>query len=146
MQIAFTSLVGLLLAVVAQALPAVLLLANTGIGRARLPPVRHLTTADGLSGNTVRCIAQDEQGFMRLGTQDGLSRYDGSSTRPLPAAARRQAVASTQAFYPAEWIPPGTVEAGSLLYFAFPQRASPPAWVDLWGRQCAAQWPALSPQ
>ncbi len=38
---------------------------------------RHLTTEDGLSQNSVYCVEQDAKGFMWIGTQDGLSRYDG---------------------------------------------------------------------
>lgn len=37
----------------------------------------HLTTADGLSHDIVYAIAQDAQGFIWFGTQDGLDRYDG---------------------------------------------------------------------
>lgn len=33
----------------------------------------------GLSGNTVHCILQDDRGFMWFGTQDGLNRFDGSN-------------------------------------------------------------------
>lgn len=38
---------------------------------------RHLTIKDGLSHNTVNCFLQDSKGFMWVGTQDGLNRYDG---------------------------------------------------------------------
>ncbi len=41
---------------------------------------RHYKTidvSDGLSNNTVKSIAQDENGFMWFGTFDGLCRYDG---------------------------------------------------------------------
>ena len=38
---------------------------------------RHLTVEDGLSQNTVQAILQDHVGFLWLGTEEGLSRYDG---------------------------------------------------------------------
>ena len=41
------------------------------------PRFSHLTSEDGLSNNMVRCILQDNQGFMWFGTQDGLNKYDG---------------------------------------------------------------------
>jgi signal transduction histidine kinase/CheY-like chemotaxis protein/ligand-binding sensor domain-containing protein len=37
----------------------------------------HLTTDDGLSQSTVRCILKDKYGFIWFGTEDGLNRYDG---------------------------------------------------------------------
>jgi ligand-binding sensor domain-containing protein len=37
----------------------------------------HLTTADGLPQSTVYTTLQDSQGFVWLGTEDGLVRYDG---------------------------------------------------------------------
>src|SRR3569833_3181367 len=43
------------------------------------PPLllEHLTTADGLPQGTVDATLQDSQGFIWLGTEDGLVRYDG---------------------------------------------------------------------
>jgi GAF domain-containing protein/ligand-binding sensor domain-containing protein len=38
---------------------------------------KRLTLEDGLSQSSINCIAQDVQGFMWFGTQDGLNRYDG---------------------------------------------------------------------
>ena len=37
-----------------------------------------LTESDGLSDNRVASVFQDHQGFMWIGTEDGLNRYDGS--------------------------------------------------------------------
>ncbi|MCB0250761.1 MAG: hypothetical protein KDI07_19460 [Anaerolineae bacterium] len=46
----------------------------------------HLSPEDGLSDSTTLAIAQDDQGFIWLGTQNGLNRYDGSdfSTPMIP--------------------------------------------------------------
>jgi PAS domain S-box-containing protein len=54
----------------------------------KLPPVagqfgkfttfEHLTAEDGLSGNNVWSIAQDQDGFIWIATSSGLNRYDGS--------------------------------------------------------------------
>lgn len=38
-----------------------------------------LTTQNGLSHNKVNCIMQDRRGFIWMGTDDGLNRYDGFS-------------------------------------------------------------------
>src|SRR4051812_21243202 len=36
-----------------------------------------ITAQDGLSHNKVNCIIQDRRGFIWIGTDDGLNRYDG---------------------------------------------------------------------
>lgn len=42
-----------------------------------MPFFSHLRTESGLSHNKVNCILQDKKGFIWLGTEDGLNRYDG---------------------------------------------------------------------
>ena len=41
----------------------------------------HLTMDDGLSHNCVNAIVQDSDGFIWMGTRNGLNRYDGSRIR-----------------------------------------------------------------
>lgn len=41
--------------------------------------MRFLGVAEGLSHQTVNCFCQDEFGFVWIGTQDGLNRFDGST-------------------------------------------------------------------
>lgn len=43
--------------------------------------VQYLTTADGLSNNSVRYIHQDSKGFIWMSSLNGLNRYDGNSFR-----------------------------------------------------------------
>ncbi|MBS1607149.1 MAG: histidine kinase [Bacteroidetes bacterium] len=38
---------------------------------------RHITTANGLSSNTATCVTEDQQGFVWIGTDNGLNRWDG---------------------------------------------------------------------
>jgi len=37
-----------------------------------------INTGNGLSHNKVNCILQDKRGFIWIGTEDGLNRYDGN--------------------------------------------------------------------
>ncbi|MVM29292.1 hypothetical protein GO755_04550 [Spirosoma sp. HMF4905] len=54
------------------------------LAQAQVSPVpriyfEHLSVADGLPENSVVCMIQDHLGFMWLGTQNGLVRYDGTT-------------------------------------------------------------------
>jgi signal transduction histidine kinase/ligand-binding sensor domain-containing protein len=57
------------------------LLTQTGYSQYEHLRFKRLTTLDGLSQRWVRCIYQDDIGYMWFGTADGLNRYDGSEFR-----------------------------------------------------------------
>lgn len=46
-------------------------------GQTRVIHFSRLSMEDGLSHNAINCIYQDRRGFMWLGTEDGLNKYDG---------------------------------------------------------------------
>ena len=69
----------------------------------------NLTTADGLAGDIVFSIAQDEQGNMWFGTQRGISRYDGQHWQTL---GREQGV-NNGSVYSIATMPGGDVWAGT---------------------------------
>ena len=52
---------------------------------------RHLKVENGLSNNNVKTILKDCEGFLWIGTANGLNRYDGYSftqpAKPIPIAA-----------------------------------------------------------
>jgi ligand-binding sensor domain-containing protein/signal transduction histidine kinase len=52
---------------------------------------QHLTVDDGLSGNYVRAIVRDRQGFLWIGTHEGLNRYDGYGFEVFRYSPRRPA-------------------------------------------------------
>lgn len=45
--------------------------------KGQAPHLKYLGIEKGLSNNSVRCIYQDQHGFMWFGTYDGLNRFDG---------------------------------------------------------------------
>ena len=47
---------------------------------------RHYRTEDGLQSNTILSCMQDSNGFIWIGTKDGLSIFDGSEFRNFEAA------------------------------------------------------------
>lgn len=51
---------------------------------------KNLSVQNGLSQNTVNAILQDKQGFMWIGTKDGLNRYDGLSFRKFKHDSRSE--------------------------------------------------------
>jgi signal transduction histidine kinase/streptogramin lyase len=51
------------------------------------PSVRRFGVEDGLSHNAVHALAQDADGFLWLGTQDGLDRFDGVEFRHVDHVA-----------------------------------------------------------
>lgn len=46
-------------------------------GQEPLHKFEHIRVADGLINNTVNCFLEDSKGFVWIGTNDGLQRYDG---------------------------------------------------------------------
>src|ERR1700685_1623245 len=46
----------------------------------------HYDIANGLAGSTVYCIVQDKEGFMWMGTETGVSRFDGTHFKNFTTA------------------------------------------------------------
>ncbi|MBU2113768.1 MAG: diguanylate cyclase [Gammaproteobacteria bacterium] len=51
--------------------------------------IKHWTSADGLSSNSVRAVSQDQQGFIWLATVYGLNRFDGLQFEHFTAEQHR---------------------------------------------------------
>ncbi len=45
--------------------------------------IEKITSLQGLSHNTVRCMLQDQTGYIWFGTLNGLNRYDGNNTKSI---------------------------------------------------------------
>lgn len=57
----------------------ILLLLVSLLCAAQGPYFKNFNTSDGLPNNTVLCTVQDRQGFLWLGTKDGICRFDGTT-------------------------------------------------------------------
>ena len=70
------------------------------------PDFRHITESDGLSSNQVRAIIQDRFGYVWMGTDQGLDRYDGTVFRNyvLGDSFRGSTVLSLHEDGPVIWI------------------------------------------
>ena len=67
----------------------------TGAVSARNYALVSYNADNGLSHNTVRCIAQDQRGFMWFGTADGLNRFDGVAFRVYDSEDLRHGLLNT---------------------------------------------------
>ena len=65
---------------------------NTGI--ITNPDIKYFTLNDGLSQVSINDICKDRKGFLWLGTQNGLNRYDGSSFKVYKSDANKHGTVS----------------------------------------------------
>ena len=72
-----------------------LLIGCSGAVSARNYALVSYNADNGLSHNTVRCIAQDQRGFMWFGTADGLNRFDGVAFRVYDSEDLRHGLLNT---------------------------------------------------
>ncbi|CAN5268004.1 sensor histidine kinase [soil metagenome] len=63
---------------------------------------QHLTTKEGLQSNNVNCIYQDSKGFMWLGTDNGLQKFDGKNFQNIVSrkGPRNNTITTEAVFYP----------------------------------------------
>ncbi|MEO8085210.1 MAG: two-component regulator propeller domain-containing protein [Bacteroidota bacterium] len=59
-------------------LPAIL---NSIFAQSNPTSFQHLSIENGLSDNGINCFVQDAEGFMWIGTEDGLNKYNGRSSK-----------------------------------------------------------------
>lgn len=59
----------------------------SAIGTAQDLRFQHLTTDDGLSDNAITCILEDRAGYIWIGTEHGLNRYDGQRVERIDSTS-----------------------------------------------------------
>jgi ligand-binding sensor domain-containing protein len=75
------------------------LLVQQGVAQPRNILFDHYTTANGLSNNAVWDIYKTRQGYVWLGTQDGLSRFDGQNFKVFRHSAKDSTSISDNVVY-----------------------------------------------
>lgn len=67
---------------------------------------RHFSVEDGLSSNSVRALMQDKYGFLWIGTDEGLNRYDGTTVKlyRLKDRGANEAISSLYSAHNKIWI------------------------------------------
>ncbi|MBN2350454.1 MAG: hypothetical protein JXJ22_16580 [Bacteroidales bacterium] len=64
----------------------------------KLLSFEHLTTQQGLSHSTITCILKDYQGYIWIGTEDGLNRYDGYEITVFKNTSDKNSISSSDIF------------------------------------------------
>ncbi len=72
---------------------------------AQEPSYKQITTRDGLPSNTIYSMCQDKEGYMWIGTGNGLTRYDGSTFKKYKHPKfRDQDILVINNFYDRVWL------------------------------------------